>query len=57
MDMTELDDLRSKISTTNVSIMNCNPTKVFTECGLYMLTTIMNGNVARDITFATRRGK
>ncbi len=36
----ELRDLRSKISTTNVSPMNRNSTKVFTERGLYMLATI-----------------
>ncbi len=36
----ELCDLRSKISTTNVSAMSRNPTKVFTERGLYMLATI-----------------
>lgn len=35
----ELRDLRSKISTTNVSTKNRNPTKVFTERGLYMLAT------------------
>ena len=33
----ELKDLRSKILTTNVSVMNSNSTKVFTERGLYML--------------------
>ena len=33
----ELQDLRSKILTTNVSVMNRNSTKVFTERGLYML--------------------
>ena len=31
----ELCDLKSKILTTNVSAMNRNPTKVFTERGLY----------------------
>ena len=48
----ELADLRSKISTTNVSAMNRNPTKVFTERGLYMLATILKGEQARDMTFA-----
>ena len=48
----ELCDLRSKISTTNVSAMNRNPTKVFTERGLYMLATILKGDCARDMTFA-----
>lgn len=48
----ELQDLRSKISFTNVSAMNRNPTKVFTERGLYMLATILKGDAARDMTFA-----
>ena len=42
LNKSELLDLRSKISTTNVSVMNRNPTKVFTERGLYMLATILN---------------
>ena len=48
----ELQDLRSKISSTNVSAMNRNPTKVFTDLGLYMLATILKGDKARDMTFA-----
>ena len=48
----ELHDLRSKISSTNVSVMNRNSTKVFTERGLYMLATILKGERARNITFA-----
>lgn len=48
----ELRDLRSKILTTNVSVMNRNSTKVFTERGLYMLATVLKGERARDITFA-----
>lgn len=48
----ELHDLRSKISTTNVSAMNRNSTKVFTERGLYMLATILKGEQARNMTFA-----
>lgn len=48
----ELQDLRSKISSTNVSSMNRNPTKVFTDRGLYMLATILKGDKARDVTFA-----
>ena len=48
----ELQDLRSKISSTNVSAMNRNSTKVFTERGLYMLATILKGEQARDVTFA-----
>ncbi len=48
----ELRDLRSKISTTNVSAMNRNSTKVFTEKGLYMLATILKGERAKAATFA-----
>lgn len=48
----ELQDLRSKISTTNVSTKNRKTTKVFTERGLYMLATVLKGERARDITFA-----
>ena len=48
----ELHDLRTKISSTNVSLMNRNPTKVFTERGLYMLATILHGERARAVTFA-----
>lgn len=50
--MSELGDLRRKISSTNVSLMNRNPTKVFTERGLYMLATILHGDRARSVTFA-----
>ncbi|MBR6002341.1 MAG: ORF6N domain-containing protein [Bacteroidales bacterium] len=39
--MSELQDLRSKIYSTNVSLMNRKPTKVFSERGLYMLATIL----------------
>ena len=48
----ELQGLRSKILTTNVSAMNRNSTKVFTERGLYMLATILKGERARAVTFA-----
>lgn len=48
----ELHDLRSKISSTNVSAMNRNPTKVFTERGLYMLATVLHSKKATDVTFA-----
>ena len=50
--MSELRDLRSKILTTNVSPMNRNSTKVFTERGLYMLATILKSERATDATFA-----
>ncbi len=52
LNMNELHDLRSKILTTNVSLMTRNPTKVFTERGLYMLATILHGERARAVTFA-----
>ena len=48
----ELRDLRSKISSTTVSAMNRNSTKVFTERGLYMLATVLKGERAREVTFA-----
>ena len=48
----ELQGLRSKISSTNVSVKNRTSTKVFTERGLYMLATILSGERARDVTFA-----
>ena len=48
----ELQDLRCKISSTNVSVKNRKSTKVFTERGLYMLATILNGVRARAVTFA-----
>ena len=48
----ELRDLRSKILTTNVSVMNRNSTKVFTERGLYMLATVLKGERAREVAFA-----
>ena len=48
----ELRELRSKISTTNVSPMNRNSTKVFTEKGLYMLATILKSEQATAATFA-----
>lgn len=48
----ELRDLRSKNSTTNVSAKNRNTTKVFTEKGLYMLATILKSERATEVTFA-----
>ncbi len=52
LSVNELQNLRTKISSTNVSLMNRNPTKVFTERGLYMLATILSGDRAREVTFA-----
>ncbi len=48
----ELQDLKSKILTSNVSENNRKKTKVFTERGLYMLATILKGERARAVTFA-----
>jgi hypothetical protein len=48
----ELQDLRSKISTTKVSAKNRNTTKVFTEKGLYMLATVLKSKQATDVSFA-----
>ncbi len=48
----ELDDLRSKISTTNISTKSRIMPKVFTERGLYMLATILKSKRATEITFA-----
>ena len=52
LSMNELQDLRSKILTTNVSSKNRKTTKVFTERGLYMLATVLRGDRAREVTFA-----
>ena len=50
--MNELQGLRSKFSSTNLSVKNRTSAKVFTERGLYMLATILSGKRARDVTFA-----
>lgn len=52
LDVSELQNLRTKISSTNVSFMNRKTTKVFTERGLYMLATVLRGDRAREVTFA-----
>ena len=52
LNVSELQDLRSKILISNLSFMNRKPTKVFSERGLYMLATILNGERARAVTFA-----
>ena len=50
----ELKDLRSKISTTNLSAKSRSLPKAFTEKGLYMLATILkngpNGSENRPLT-------
>lgn len=48
----ELQSLRSKISTTKVSAKSRSTTKVFTEKGLYMLATILKSERATAVTFA-----
>ena len=48
----ELRTLRSKISTTKVSVKSRSTTKVFTEKGLYMLATILKSERATTATFA-----
>lgn len=48
----ELADLRSKISTTKVSLKSRTLPKVFTEKGLYMLATILKSKRALNVTFA-----
>ena len=46
----EVIDLRSKITTTKVSSKSRSATKVFTEKGLYMIATVLNGDRAREAT-------
>ena len=48
----ELQSLRSKISTTKVSVKSRSTTKVFTEKGLYMLATVLKSERATAVTFA-----
>lgn len=48
----ELDDLRSKISTTNLSSKSRTQPAAFTEKGLYMLATILKSATATNTTFA-----
>ena len=48
----ESDVLRSKFSTTKVSSKSRTLPKVFTEKGLYMITTILNLKNATNVTFA-----
>jgi len=46
----ELKDLRSKISTTNLSAKSRSLPKAFTEKGLYMLATILKSQRAKRIS-------
>ena len=48
----EIDDLRTKNSSTNFSVMSRKRPKAFTEKGLYMLATILKSNKAKEATFA-----
>ena len=48
----ELQDLRTKISTTNISSKSRTTPKVFTEKGVYMLATILKSPIAVSVTFA-----
>ncbi|MBR2487247.1 MAG: ORF6N domain-containing protein [Paludibacteraceae bacterium] len=48
----EMQDLRTKISTTNISTKSRTMPKVFTEKGLYMLATILKSPSAVAVTFA-----
>ena len=48
----ELQNLRTKISTTNISAKSRTMPKVFTEKGLYMLATILKSPIAISVTFA-----
>jgi len=48
----ERDDLRTKISTTNLSSKSRALPKAFTEKGLYMLATILKSAKAVEATFA-----
>ncbi len=48
----ELESLRSKFSTTNISAKSRALPKVFTEKGLYMLATILKSKRAVEATFA-----
>lgn len=48
----EVNYLRSKISSTKVSLKSRALTKVFTEKGLYMLATILKSKEALNVSFA-----
>lgn len=48
----EVEDLRSKFSSTKISTKSRVKPKVFTEKGLYMLATILKSKTAQNVTFA-----
>jgi len=54
LDNAEFSNLRSKISTANLSKVRSNP-KVFTEQGIYMLATILKSKIAADVTVSIIR--
>ena len=48
----EVAFLRSKFSTTKLSVKSRTLPKVFTEKGLYMLATVLKSQTALEVTFA-----
>lgn len=52
----EVKDLRSKISTTNISLMSRSLPYAFTEQGIYMLMTVLRGGFSLR-SFKQRCGK
>ncbi len=52
LDAAELEDLRTKIPSTNLSSKSRSLPKVFTEKGLYMLATVLKSRRATETTFA-----
>ena len=52
LDAAELEDLRTKISSTNLSSKSRSLPKVFNEKGLYMLATVLKSRRATETTFA-----
>ena len=46
----DVDDLRSKFSTANISAMSRVKPRVFTEQGIYMLATILKSDVATGVS-------
>ena len=48
LDAAELDDLRTKISSTNLSSKSRALPKAFTEKGLYMLATVLKSRRATE---------
>ena len=57
LNIRELRGLRTKISSTNISTKNRNPTRVFSERGLYMLATWRSTHRYRDARFGNFRNR